>query len=244
MTHLRIGELATATGLTVRTLRHYDQIGLLRPKTRTEGGYRLYGEAEVQRLQQIRSLQSLGFSLEQIGAMIAGHDAALPEVIGWQLASIDRELAALQRLRARLSAISQAMQRAGTVDIDDLTALMKEMTMVEKYYTEEQLETLAARRAAYGDEQIKAFEQQWADLIARAERAMAEGVDPTSEPVLEIAREWIGLVQAFTGGDPGIQQSVERVWQEEDEVHGFDAAGMRALMTWLAPAMERIADED
>jgi DNA-binding transcriptional MerR regulator len=244
MTHLRIGELATATGLTVRTLRHYDQIGLLRPKTRTEGGYRLYGEAEVRRLQQIRSLQSLGFSLEQIGAMIAGHDAALPEVIGWQLASIDRELAALQRLRARLSAISQAMQRAEMVDIDDLTALMKEMTMVEKYYTEEQLETLAARRAAYGDEQIKAFEQQWADLIARAERAMAEGVDPTSEPVLEIAREWIGLVQAFTGGDPGIQQSVERVWQEEDEVHGFDAAGMRALMTWLAPAMERIADED
>jgi DNA-binding transcriptional MerR regulator len=244
MTQLRIGELATATGLTVRTLRHYDQIGLLRPKTRTEGGYRLYGEAEVRRLQQIRSLQSLGFSLEQIGAMLAGHDAPLPEVIGWQLAAIDRELTALQRLRARLSAVSQAMQRAEMVDIDDLTALMKEMTMVEKYYTEEQLETLAARRAAYGDEQIKAFEQQWADLIARAERAMAEGVDPTSEPVLEIAREWIGLVQAFTGGDPGIQQSVERVWQEEDEVHGFDAAGMRALMTWLAPAMERIADED
>jgi DNA-binding transcriptional MerR regulator len=244
MTHLRIGELATATGLTVRTLRHYDQIGLLRPKTRTEGGYRLYGEAEVQRLQQIRSLQSLGFSLEQIGAMLAGHEAPLPEVIEWQLAAIDRELTALQRLRARLSAVSQAMQRAEMVDIDDLTALMKEMTMVEKYYTEEQLETLAARRAAYGDEQIKAFEQQWADLIARAERAMAEGVDPTSEPVLEIAREWIGLVQAFTGGDPGIQQSVERVWQEEDEVHGFDAAGMRALMTWLAPAMERIADED
>jgi DNA-binding transcriptional MerR regulator len=244
MTQLRIGELATATGLTVRALRHYDQIGLLRPKTRTEGGYRLYGEAEVRRLQQIRSLQSLGFSLEQIGAMLAGHEAPLPEVIEWQLAAIDRELTALQRLRARLSAVSQAMQRAEMVDIDDLTALMKEMTMVEKYYTEEQLETLAARRAAYGDEQIKAFEQQWADLIARAERAMAEGVDPTSEPVLEIAREWIGLVQAFTGGDPGIQQSVQRLWQEEDEVHGFDAAGMRALMTWLAPAMERIADED
>lgn len=113
--------------------------------------------------------------------------------------------------------------------------------MVEKYYTEEQLETLAARREAYGDEQISAFEQQWADLIARAERAMAEGVDPTSEPVLAIAREWSGLVQAFTGGDAGIQQSVQRVWQEEDEVHGFDAAGMRALMAWLAPAMAKVS---
>jgi hypothetical protein len=119
---------------------------------------------------------------------------------------------------------------------------MKEMTMVEKYYTEEQLETLAARREAYGDEQIKAFEQQWADLIARAEQAKADGLDPTSEPVLAIAREWSGLVQAFTGGDPGIHQSVERVWQEEDEIQGFDATNMRALMAWLAPAMERITE--
>ena len=63
----------------------------------------------------------------------------------------------------------------------------------------------------------------------------------SSEPVLDIAREWSGLVQAFTGGDTGIEQSVERVWQEEDEVHGFDAAGMRDLMSWLAPAMEKIA---
>jgi hypothetical protein len=90
---------------------------------------------------------------------------------------------------------------------------------------------------------MKAFEQQWADLIARAEQAKADDLDPTSELVLEIAREWSGLVQAFTGGDAGIQQSVERVWQEEDEVQGFDAAGMRALMAYLAPAMERIAPQ-
>jgi DNA-binding transcriptional MerR regulator len=241
MTQLRIGELATATGLTVRTLRHYDQIGLLQPRMRTGSGYRIYGDAEVRRLQQIRSLQALGFSLEQIGTMLDGNEASLPEVIGWQLASVDRELAALQRLRARLHAVSEELQGSQRFDIDSLTALMKEMTMVEQYYTEEQLETLAARRAAYGDEQIRAFEQQWADLIARAEQAKADDLDPISEPVLEIAREWSGLVQAFTGGDAGIEQSVERVWQEEDEVHGFDAAGMRDLMSWLAPAMEKIA---
>lgn len=242
MTHLRIGELATATGLTVRTLRHYDQIGLLQPRMRTGSGYRIYSEDEVRRLQQIRSLQALGFSLEQIGTMLDGSDAPLSEVIGWQVAAVDRELATLHRLRARLHAVSAELQRSEQVDIDDLTALMKEMTMVEQYYTEEQLETLATRRAAYGDEQIKAFEQQWADLIARAETAKADGLDPTSEPVLAIAREWSGLVQAFTGGDAEIQHSVERVWQKEDEVHGFDAAGMRDLMTWLAPAMARISE--
>lgn len=58
--------------------------------------------------------------------------------------------------------------------------------------------------------------------------------------MLEIAREWSGLVRAFTGGDTGIQQSVERAWQEEDEIHGYDTANMRALAAWLAPAMERV----
>jgi DNA-binding transcriptional MerR regulator len=243
MTRLRIGELAKATGITVRTLRHYDQIGLLRPRIRTEGGYRLYGEEDVRRLQQIRSLRSLGFSLEQIGAILAGNEAPLPDVIDWQLRAIDRELATLQRLRARLAAVSQVLQRSDPRTIDELTALMKEMTMVEKYYTEEQLETLAARREAYGDAQIKAFEQQWADLIARAEQARAAGLDPASEPVLEIAREWSGLVYAFTGGDPGIHQAAERVWQEEDEIQGVDTAGMRELMAWLGPALARVAGD-
>lgn len=241
MARYRIGELATATGLTVRTLRHYDQIGLLQPTARTEGGYRLYGDAEVRRLQQIRSLQSLGFSLEQIGALLDRDGASLPEVIDWQLDAVDRELNSLQRLRARLIAVTQVFESSDSVDIDELTALMKEMTMVEKYYTDEQLDTLAARRDAYGDEQMRAFEQQWANLIARAEAAKAAGVDPTSEPVLAIAREWSGLVRAFTGGDTGIQQSVERAWQEEDEIHGYDTANMRALAAWLTPAMERIA---
>jgi DNA-binding transcriptional MerR regulator len=240
MTGLRIGELARATGLTVRTLRHYEEIGLLVPATRTEAGYRLYGGAEVARLQQIRSLRALGFSLERIGAMLAGDGAPLPQVIAWQLEAVERELAMLTQLRSHLLGVSRAMQRSEAVDIDTLTGLLKEMSNVEKHYTEEQLETLAARRDAYGDEQMAAFERQWAALIERAKQARAKGLDPTSAPVLEIAREWSGLVQAFTGGDPGIHQSLERVWQDEDQIQGYDTAAMRDLMTWLAPAMERV----
>lgn len=242
MTAMRIGELATATGISVRTLRHYDQIGLLRPRARTGGGYRIYGEPEVRRLQQIRSLRALGLSLERIETLLDRDEVSLPQVIGWQLAAVDRELAALTRIRAKLQAISQFTERSGTIAIEDLTALMMEMTKMEVYYTSEQLETLAARRAAYGDQQIAAFEQQWADLIARAESAKAGGLDPTSEPVLAIAREWSTLVHAFTGGDPGIHQSLERVWRQEDEVQGFDTAAMRDLMTWFAPAMTQLSE--
>lgn len=63
---LQVGELAKQTSVSVRTLHYYDQIGLLVPSHRTEAGYRLYGEADIIRLQQIVSLRQIGFSLEQI----------------------------------------------------------------------------------------------------------------------------------------------------------------------------------
>ena len=62
----RVGELAGQTGLTVRTLHYYDEIGLLSPSHRSDAGYRLYTAGDVVRLQQIRSLRHLGFALEEI----------------------------------------------------------------------------------------------------------------------------------------------------------------------------------
>ena len=62
----RVGELARRTGLSVRTLHYYDEIGLLLPSRRTDGGHRLYTAGDVLRLQRIRSLQHLGFTLREI----------------------------------------------------------------------------------------------------------------------------------------------------------------------------------
>lgn len=73
---MHIGELAEQTGLSHRTIRHYDDVGLL-PASRTEGGFRLYTEADLERLLVIRTLKPMGFSLEEItGALEAIDDAA------------------------------------------------------------------------------------------------------------------------------------------------------------------------
>lgn len=69
----RIGELARETGLTVRTLHHYDQLGLLSPLERTAGGHRWYTSDDVRRLHRIVALRSLGFSLEEIGTLLDDH---------------------------------------------------------------------------------------------------------------------------------------------------------------------------
>ena len=63
---LKVGDLARRTGLTVRALHHYDEIGLLKPSLHTAAGHRLYATADVARLQQVLSLRQLGFSLEQV----------------------------------------------------------------------------------------------------------------------------------------------------------------------------------
>lgn len=67
---MQIGELAERTGLSIRTLRHYDEIGLLRPSARTEGGFRLYTRDDESRLLLIRRMKPLGYTLEQMGELL------------------------------------------------------------------------------------------------------------------------------------------------------------------------------
>ena len=73
-TWLKVGELARNTGLTVRTLHHWDELGLLQPGDRTDAGHRLYGEEQVVRLQHIVTLRTLGFALEEFDAVGAWRD--------------------------------------------------------------------------------------------------------------------------------------------------------------------------
>src|ERR1051325_9099687 len=77
----KVGELARRTGVSVRALRYYDEIGLLSPSQRTEGGHRLYTAGDVVRLQQIRSLSALGFTLRETGEYLDGSEVPLERMI-------------------------------------------------------------------------------------------------------------------------------------------------------------------
>src|SRR4051794_22833016 len=98
----RIGELADATGLTVRTLHHYEHIGLLAPPARTQGRQRLYGEDDVRRLYRIRALRDLGLPLEDVGRMLRDDRAGLAGVLRAHRARVDDEIERLRRLRTLL----------------------------------------------------------------------------------------------------------------------------------------------
>lgn len=204
----KVGELAAVAGLTVRTLHHWDEIGLLSPRERSGAGYRLYGVEEARRLQRILALRQLGLDLEQVGAALDG--AADPlELVRGQLAALDRQIELAQRLRALLLRTLEAPQA------DDPIATIEVMTMIDRHYTPEQLEALARRREDLGTEGMEGAQREWAELIAAMEAERERGAEPGDPRVQELAGRWAELVEAFTGGDPGIAASLRRMYAEE-----------------------------
>src|ERR671917_39272 len=118
----KVGELAGRTGLSVRTLHYYDEIGLLSPSRRTDSGYRLYTAEDVVRLQQIKSLRALGFSLREIQGCLDRPDYPLRRVIELHLSrlkdriELERRLCELlENVAARLDS-EEAVTSAGVAD--------------------------------------------------------------------------------------------------------------------------------
>lgn len=98
----RIGEVAKLTGLSRRTLRHYDDLGLLVPAARSWSDYRLYDEADLLRLLQIQNLKALGLSLAEIADALADPALDAGATLGSHLAKLEEQIAAEQRLAERL----------------------------------------------------------------------------------------------------------------------------------------------
>jgi len=210
----KIGELAKRTGVSVRTLHHYDEIGLLSPSHRTGSGHRLYGREEVVRLQQILSLRQMGLSLGDVAGMLASRRTDTQKIIGQHIARLRQQIAAQQDLCARLEAIAARYESATA---EEFIQAIEVMTMFEKYYTKEQLETLRQRAATIGDARIKEVEQAWPKLIADVRAEMQRGTDPKDPRMQALAKKWKELVEEFTGGDPGITQSLRNLYAGEPE---------------------------
>ena len=232
---LTVGSLAKASGLTVRTLHHWDAIGLLVPESRSGAGYRRYGPDDVARLYRILALRRLGLSLEEIAGVLEGSDLA--DSVRAHLARVEASLAAQRRLRDRLVSILDALEADGEPSMDQLIDTIEVMTMHERYYTPEQLEQLSERAGRLGEDGMRKAEHDWADLLAEVEAERAKGTDPADPRVQELAERWQGLVQQFTGGDPGITASLKRMYEQEGAEQASRGAMPPGLSEYVGKAM-------
>jgi DNA-binding transcriptional MerR regulator len=239
MTGLKVGQLAKRTGISVRTLHYYDELGLLPPSGRTEAGYRLYTPGDIARLQQIRSLQYLGLSLAEVGVYLAGPDSSLLGALELQIARLTEQIEQQRQLRAGLEGLVSRLRHTGSISVEDLTRTMEVMKRMEQYYTPEQQEYLRQRRAQVGEERIREVETTaWPDLIAEVGAAIDQGVDPTSTQARELADRWMALVKEFTGGDPGIERSLSNLYKQEQpkDIHPSMDPRIKEYMAFIQKA--------
>lgn len=230
----RTGQFARKVGVSVRTLRYYDNVGLLSPTRHTDAGYRLYTGADLPRLQQILALKFLGFSLDEIEQCLRTGPHLLPEALATQKAM-------LREKRSHLDTIIQAIEetetvvRAGCDGWDAIVHIMEVMQMQQqdhwrnKYFTPEQRETMdelsrqsyseqareriAARSPAWTEEDQQRVNEQYAWIGAELKRLVAAGADPASDEAQAVARLQRELLLGFTQGDPEVTAGLSAWWQ-------------------------------
>ncbi|HLG76780.1 MAG TPA: MerR family transcriptional regulator [Ktedonobacteraceae bacterium] len=223
MRRLKIGEVAKLTGLSIRTLRYYEEIKLISAAQRSESGQRLYSQDDLQRLQQIVALRQLGCSLDEIVAVL--FDQSPLCVMETQLQRLKEEMSLRQRLIGRLESVIISLRERQDITTDDLIELIKGTVMLEKYYSAEQRDYLKQRAEKLGVSAIQDAERQWSELIAGVRAHMQRGSRPDSAEVQELALKWLALIEQFTGGDEGVSQSLKNMYQSE----GPDKASRGAL---------------
>ena len=232
-------EFARLAKVTVRTLHYYDRINLLKPKHFDRNGFRLYGEPEFARLQQITTLKFIGFSLAQIKEILGGREFDLAETL-----QLQRKIIEAQRIKLNLAleAISRAekqFQTSGATDWESFTKIIEVINMeqntewTKKYYSDEAQAKVEDRKKLWSPELQERVTKDWSELVADIEAAIAGGTKPSDERAQILAHRWRGLLNQFTGGDNQIQEGLnemyadEKNWQIEwkkpfsDEVQNF-----------------------
>ena len=215
---MKVGELARRTGLSIRTLHYYDEIGLLQPSKLTGSRHRVYGAVELVRLQQIKSLRQLGFSLDEIRQCLDAPEFSPRRVLAMHVERIRKQIEDQQRLAALLETLAASFDSGSLASSDQFICAIEGITMIERTFTTEELNEIKARGEAAGREHIRAVEAEWPTLIARVRAELDAGTPATDERMRPLAARWRELVREFTGGDPVIEQKLRAAYVAEPKL--------------------------
>lgn len=209
---LKVGELASRTGLTVRTLHHYDTMGLLKPSARTGAGYRLYNRDDIARLHAIQALRQVGMPLSEIAGLLAGEGEPLPATIQRQLLALDRQIARANDLRTQLTLLQARLAEGADPDMGNWLSVLERMATYNKYFSAAETKVIL--------DNWQRIATLWPPLIAKVRSAMARGIDPESPAIQPLARRWMDLTHLWMGGDFELMARWNRMYMQEPIVQG------------------------
>ncbi|POX41545.1 MerR family transcriptional regulator [Streptomyces sp. Ru73] len=180
-----VGQVSGFAGVTIRTLHHYDRTGLLSPSERSPAGYRLYGDADLARLQQILFYRELGFPLEEIRAILAGPEDHARERLLARHRQLTEQIAELRRLAGIAERALEVQETGVRLTPEERFAVFGEVSFDLTYATEADLKWQDSEGHRHAMASAAAHSKEdWARLMAEA-------------------AEWRGrLLAAFDAGEP------------------------------------------
>ena len=181
----RVGDVARLAHISVRTLHHYDEIGLLRPSAHSAAGYRLYTPEDLDRLQQVLFYRELGFSLEEIRELMADPEfdrsQALVEqrtLLAARLRRLETMVALIDRTLATRPGGAQMTSEEMFEVFGDFDPARHEAEVEERWGDTDAYRESARRTRSYGREDWRRFKEESAAIDARIASLMDEGLAP------------------------------------------------------------------
>lgn len=184
-----VGDLAKLTGITVRALHHYDEIGLVRPSQRTAAGYRLYDDADVVRLQQVLLFRELGLPLDEIAAVI-DDSTRREDVLREHRSVLVTKRARLDAMVAAVDSALSHLEKGAPMQPDDVKDMFDgfdhsqyEEEAKQRWGNTDAYKESARRSKQYGKAEWDQIKNDWSTLYADMANLMKAGVAVTDQRV-------------------------------------------------------------
>ena len=204
MNEWRIAEVARAAGVTSRTLRHYESVGLLHPSRVAGNGYRFYGEKEIARLYRIRALRALDLPLTDVARALAD-ERSLVETMRAHVAALEERRSAMERRITAVRNALAALTEGKDMDIDDVLAGVDDSRWegeVRERWGDDAWERSAARRAALSPDERRDVDARGHEVNAALKDAADHGTAPDAAEFQALVRTHHAWVAEQWGRTP------------------------------------------
>ncbi|GAB3688956.1 MerR family transcriptional regulator [Angustibacter aerolatus] len=243
-----VGQVASMSSVSVRTLHHYEAVGLVVPQTRTAAGYRQYGDADLARLRDVLTYRELGFTLEQVAQVLDGTDR--PALLREQLRLVRERIAHLHDVRTHLERMTEAHDMGIDLTPEEQLEVFGEQWLGDGYPAEargrwgdtDAWAQSQQRTAGYGKEDWRRVMAASEALETRLAAACADGVDPTSTQAMDLAEEHrAGLAAFYDCGYP-MHRGLGDLYVSDPRFTAHYDDRQPGLAQWLRDAVHANAD--
>lgn len=220
----KIGQMIEKTGLTARALHFYEQKGLIGPVFRNASGHRVYSQADLLRLQHIKTLRQLGVSLADMPKSLNEPAQLIPQ-LKQQLDQLRQQRDAIEMMELKLS---QLVNRLASTpppndELDDiLFQALESMTMYENYFKQSEVEAMHNREHAADTGET--IETAWENWVSQMQSQLVSGADPKSDAVQALMAHWHEMVGQLTNKDEDKLRAFNELFHNEPQArkdHGI-----------------------